>query len=327
MGTTTTRITAEDFLTPPEFSRWTLATSLAGRIGGVRLELAPSRDETSFSQCYQQIPLRVLPPFRFGPGQPSLVYLLNPTAGLMDGDAHLIEIRARGGARALVTGQSATRIHPASHGFSTQQWHIHVEGDAVLVVLPGPAIPFQGTRYYQHVRIDLENGGRLIWGDLWYAGRYARGEISERFQFETLIQDFTVHRGRHLVFRDRFAWQGPWDAEAATWHFGTHNCCGSLFVTGNIEESLIAEKKDRQMSLFPTKAGDTCLRWLGSSQNVAEGLVTTALKIAGILSGGQSSKPWLLPFHHLAPNHWFVPAYSLSLRELTRDSTSDTSLR
>src|ERR1700687_2978534 len=119
MGATTARITAEEFVTPPEFSRWSLATQSAGRIGGVRLELAANSEETQLSQCYQQIPLRVLPPFRFGPGKPSLLYLLNPTAGLMDGDAQLIHIRADRGSRAVVAGQSATRIHPAVHGFST----------------------------------------------------------------------------------------------------------------------------------------------------------------------------------------------------------------
>src|SRR5205823_8636857 len=192
MGASAARITAEDFLTPPEFARWSLATQPAGRLGGVRLQLEADSGKTKLTQCYQQIPLRVLPPFRFGPEQPSLIYLLNPTAGLMDGDAHLMHIHACQGSRTVVVGQSATRIHPAVQSFSMQQWHVHVETGAVLVVLPGPAIPFRGARYAQRVRIDLKKDAGLIWGDLWYSGRYARGEASEQFQFETLIQDFTV---------------------------------------------------------------------------------------------------------------------------------------
>ena len=156
MGAAAARITAEDFLTPPEFARWSLATQPAGRIGGVRLQFEADSEETKLTQCYQQIPLRVLPPFRFGPGQPSLVYLLNPTAGLMDGDAHLMHVQACEGSRTVVVGQSATRIHPAVQSFSMQQWHIRVERGAVLVILPGPAIPFRGARYVQRVRIDLE---------------------------------------------------------------------------------------------------------------------------------------------------------------------------
>ena len=105
MGTTPARITAEDFVTPPELARWSLASPSAGRIGGVRLELKANSEETKLGQCYQQIPLRVLPPFHFGNGQPCLLYLLNPTAGLMDGDGQLVQIRAGSGTRAVVIGQ------------------------------------------------------------------------------------------------------------------------------------------------------------------------------------------------------------------------------
>src|SRR5438105_1126800 len=134
------RITAADFVTPPELRAWRLAADPAGRIGGVRLELVATAAGTRLHAAYQQVPLRVLPPFTFGDGQPSLLYLLNPTAGLMDGDGQLVQIRAGAGSRAVVVGQSATRIHPALAGFCSQQWHVSVERGAVLVVLPGPAI-------------------------------------------------------------------------------------------------------------------------------------------------------------------------------------------
>ena len=306
MGAAAARITAEDFLTPPEFARWSLATPPAGRIGGVRLHLEANSDETKLTGCYQQIPLRVLPPFQFGPSQPALIYLLNPTAGLMDGDAHLMHIHACQGSRAVVVGQSATRIHPALQSFCIQQWHVRVETGAVLVILPGPAIPFRGCRYAQRVRIDLEKDAGLIWGDLWYAGRYARGEASEQFQFETLIQDFTVFREGQLAFRDRFVWQGPWDMKKAIWHFGTHPACGSLFVTGGVKEAILKESREYQRALFLTGDGDSCLRWLGPSEIVTKDLVETGLLLAASLAGGDGS-PWLLPSHDLAPNHWFLP--------------------
>ena len=78
MGADPVRITDADFLTPPEFRGWRLAASEAGRVGGVRLELVPRGSGTGLGACYQQVPLRALPPFPFGAGSPSLVYLLNP---------------------------------------------------------------------------------------------------------------------------------------------------------------------------------------------------------------------------------------------------------
>jgi urease accessory protein len=281
-------------VTPPELAAWSLAANGAGRIGGVRLELLADSTGTRLGACYQQVPLRVLPPFRLGSQGASLVYLLNPTAGLMDGDGQLVQLTAEPGTRAVVTGQSATRIHPSLQGFSTQQWEVRVASGAVLVVLPGPAIPFQGCRYFQRVAIDLEEGANLIWGDLWFAGRYERGDSSERFQFRAMIQEMTVRRTGRLVFRDRFCWQGPWDAETAAWHFGGHPASGSLFVTGTVEDN-------GSTARFVTAAGDTCLRWCGESEEVVTELVRVALAVASQKSGcAWPAQP------DLGPNHWFT---------------------
>src|SRR5690348_5571862 len=135
MGAEPTRITAADFVIPPEFRGLSLAANEAGRIGGLRLELVTHDGEARLGPCYQQVPLRVMPLFHFPGAQPALLYVLNPTAGLLDGDGHLIELTARAGTRALVVGQSATRIHPCHRGFATQQWVVRVEAGATLVVL------------------------------------------------------------------------------------------------------------------------------------------------------------------------------------------------
>jgi len=293
MGAPSDRITAADFVTPPELAGWKLAARDAGRIGGVRLELCAGPSGTWFAACYQQVPLRVLPPFHFGADKPTLVYLLNPTAGLLDGDAQLVRLAAEARTRTVVTGQSATRIHPALNAFSTQQWHIEVAEGAILVVLPGPAIPFQGCRYYQRVRIELEEGAHLVWGDLWFAGRYARGQESERFRFQMIVQDMTVRRAGQLVFRDRFCWRGPWNESTAAWHFGIGPACGTLFATGKIEP-------DDGAARFTTAAGDTCIRWCGESETVIEGLVKSAFRASAM----HNARAWLAP-NDLAPNHWF----------------------
>src|SRR5208282_6075331 len=148
-------------------------------------------------------PPQVLPPFQFPGELASLVYLLNPTAGLLDGDGHLVEIDARPGSCAVVTGQSSTRIHPAVRSFATQQWRVKAAADSQLVLLPGPNIPFRGCRYHQKAAIDLDRSARLIWGDIWTPGRYARvGQEAEFHQFERIVQDLEVRRDGALVFRD-----------------------------------------------------------------------------------------------------------------------------
>jgi urease accessory protein len=171
------------------------------------------------------------------------------------------------------------------------------------VVLPGPAIPFQGCRYYQRVEVDLAEGAALVWGDVWLAGRYARGAASEQFRFQTLIQELTVRRGGLAVFRDRFCWQGPWDQETAAWHFGGAAACGALFATGTLRN--MPEPASVQRALFPTAFGDTCVRWHGPPQAVTACVVRTALQAAAWCAGPGPAEPWLLSTPDLAPNHWF----------------------
>lgn len=297
------RITAGDFHTPPEFSDLRLAPPSSAQVGGVRLELRAA-GTTRLGACYQQIPLRVLPPFHFASEPAALLYLLNPTAGLMDGDGHLLHLHAQVGVRALVTGQSATRIHPALRSFATQQWRIRVEDDAQLVVLPGPAIPFRGCRYYQRVRIDLAERARLIWGDIWLPGRYARGELSEFHQFERIVQDLEVRREGDLIYRERFDWRGPWDEEMVRWHLGEQSASGSLFATGPMS-GLASPAGEMERAVLALAGGATCVRWCGSPAEIIREVVHTALRQAATEAGASSDHPWLLPSHHLAPNHWF----------------------
>jgi urease accessory protein len=251
--------------------------------------------------------MRLFPPFDMSGEPASLLYLINLTAGLMDGDAHLITIAAREGTRAVVTGQSATRIHPALESHATQQWALDVEDDACLVVLPGPAIPFRGSRYYQRSRVELAPRARLIWGDIWFPGRYERGALSERFQFERIVQDFEVRRSSRLIYRDRFRWDGPWTPEEACWHFGENLAVASLFLAGPIPDERVVPEPGTATarSFFTLGEHISCVRWCGAPQTVTSNLVHTALLLASLWTEGPGAPPWLLASGSLAPNHWF----------------------
>jgi urease accessory protein len=311
VGSRATRITREELVRSPEFRGLDPVEHQAARVGGARIELVRDGEATRLGVCYQQVPLRVMPPFVFDNEPASLLYLINLTAGLLDGDGHLIEIAARRGARALVTGQSATRVHPAVASYATQQWTIEVEDDACLVVLPGPTIPFRGSRYFQRARAELAPSARLIWGDIWLPGRYDRGALSERFQFDRIIQDFEARRAGRLVYRDRFVWDGPWAAEDAQWYFGGALAAASLFVAGPMPAALPAAGPDLRRSVFPLENGEHCVRWCGQPAAVTADLVRIALRLAGHWTVGPEASPWLLASSGLAPNHWFsTPAES-----------------
>jgi urease accessory protein len=248
-----------------------------------------------------------MPPFALDHEPASLLYLLTLTAGLMDGDAHLVELAAGPGTRAVVTGQSATRVHPAVSSFATQKWDVRVAEDAMLVVLPGPTIPYAGARYYQRGRAELARTSRLAWGDLWLAGRYARGSLSERFAFDRIVQDFEVRREGRLLYRDRFRWDGPWTPDEASWHFGGGLAAGSLFLSEPpaAPPPTPDPATGLRQAAFTLDSGATCLRWCGPPAAVTAALVAAALGAAGAWTGGPDAPPWLLQSSALSPNHWF----------------------
>jgi urease accessory protein len=300
MGEFPARIVAEDFVTPPELSAWSLSREGTGRIGGARLKFGVVNGVSRLTSVYDQIPVRALQ-LHLGPNEPAFVYLLNPTAGLLDGDAHRIDLHAGPNTHAVVAGQSATRIHPSVKSFSTQQWNVTVADGAVLVVLPGPAIPFAGSRFFQRVHIKLAENARIIWGDLWFAGRYARQKASERFQFDSLIQDMQVHRNGQLVYRDRFHWHGPWNGSDADWHFGGQPAVGTVYFSGPPPRLPMPAKTNVATGIFTTAAGDTCFRFTGSSESIIRQVVATSLKAASACIN-QAERPLL---QYLGRTHWF----------------------
>jgi urease accessory protein len=300
MGEFPARIVAEDFVTPPEFSNRSLSTEGTGRIGGARLTFEIRGGVTCLSHVYDQIPLRALQ-LHLGPDEPAFVYLLNPTAGVLDGDAHRIEIHAGTNTQAVVAGQSATRIHPSINGFTTQQWDVTVADGAVLVVLPGPAIPFAGSRFFQRVRVKLGENARIIWGDLWFAGRYSRQDASERFQFDSLIQDMQVHRNGKLVYRDRFHWHGPWNESNASWHFGHQPAAGTVYYSGPSHHLPTPPETEVATAILTTAGGDTCFRCTGSSESIVRQVAATSLQIASTCIN-QAEKSLL---QHFGRTHWF----------------------
>ena len=215
MGARAVRITREELLTPPEFRGLHPAEHPAGRVGGARIELMSAGGQTCLGRCYQQIPIRVMPPFHLDAEPAALLYLITLTAGLLDGDGHRVELTARRGTRAVVTGQSATRVHPARGRLRHSAVGRGGRGRRLPGRPAGTSDPVPRQPLLPGGRVELAPRARLIWGDIWLPGRYERGALSERFQFDRIVQDFEVRRDGRLVYRDRFRWDGPWTPEDA----------------------------------------------------------------------------------------------------------------
>ena len=205
-----------------------------------------------------------MPPFVIDSEPASLLYLINLTAGLLDGDGHLIEIDGQG-------GHAGRRDRPVGHPHSPGRRTAMPPSNGPSTSRTTPAWSScparrsrsRGSRYFQRGRVELAPRARLIWGDIWLAGRYDRGELSERFQFERIVQDFEARRAGRLVYRDRFRWDGPWTADDADWYFGGALASASLFIAGPVPETLPEAGPALRRSVFRLDTGESCMRWCG----------------------------------------------------------------
>lgn len=132
-----------------------------------------------------------------------VVNIVNPTAGLFDGDEIDCRIRVETGAHLVLTTPSANRVYKARQpdraAVLTQSYH--VASGAFLEFYPELLIPQAGARYRQQTELHVESGGRLLFFEWLAPGRVASGEV---FQFDELVWDTDVFFADRLVARERY---------------------------------------------------------------------------------------------------------------------------
>ncbi len=180
-----------------------LATHGATRLSG-HLELVAAMDaegRTFLRHQSFQAPVHLGKGYT-DPGTGGLaVNIVNPTAGLLDGDRLRIEVKVGGGARLLLTTPSASRAHTMRQGHAevTQEFRVNPGGS--LEWWPEVLIPQRGARYHQHTCVRLGDTAELIYQETLAPGRVASGEA---FAYDELRWKTDIWRGDRLVVRERF---------------------------------------------------------------------------------------------------------------------------
>ena len=128
--------------------------------------------------------------------------VVNPTAGILEGDRLESSISVDVGAALLVTTPSASRLFRMTEGgHATGRQHFAVARDATLEVFPEPIVPHRGSTYFQETTIDAAEGSTLLFIDQLMPGRLAHGEA---WSWDRLVLGLTVRRAGELVLRERF---------------------------------------------------------------------------------------------------------------------------
>ena len=127
--------------------------------------------------------------------------VVNPTAGILEGDRLESSIAVDVGAALLVTTPSASRLFRMTEGgHATGRQHFAVARDATLEVFPEPIVPHRGSTYFQETTIDATEGSTLLFIDQLMPGRLAHGEA---WSWDRMVLGLTVRRGGELILRER----------------------------------------------------------------------------------------------------------------------------
>ena len=167
-----------------------------------------------------------------------LVQVVNPTAGILEGDSLTSDIAVERDAALLVTTPSASRAFKMKDGSAECRQHFKVDRGGWLEVLPEPLVPHRGCRYRQSTTIEVEPGGGLFYVDLLMPGRVGHGEA---WSWEKLTLETEVRAAGELVLRERFEQSGAeLKALAALSGSGAKACFGNALLIAEGEAPWLA---------------------------------------------------------------------------------------
>ena len=171
-----------------------------GRDGALALSLERRGPRTVLAGCRSTLPLQVLAPVALE-DPAAVVWMLNPTGGLLGGDRLAIAVDAAPRAHAVLTTPSASRVYRAPAEPTVQRVDIRLGAGAMVEWVPDHTIPYAGSDFRQAIDVELGEGARLILLDAFAAGRIAHGEA---WAFRRLESAVTVRDRQGLVLHDRF---------------------------------------------------------------------------------------------------------------------------
>ncbi|UQN05294.1 urease accessory protein UreD [Deinococcus sp. QL22] len=170
------------------------------RTGLLHLTFEERRGKTVLTRDLQKAPLMIIRPFELPCGT-LMVFVVNPTGGVLGGDHSEIVAEVGAGAQTLILTQSATRLQPSPSGaVATQHIRFTVAAGGRLEYYPERTLPFAGSAFHQTVRADLEDGAELGLSETLSSGRVHMGE---RLAFAEYRSRVEVWRGGERLYLDQ----------------------------------------------------------------------------------------------------------------------------
>lgn len=194
------------------------APEAIGRHARLELVFEARRGRTVLAHSYAEPPFRIGRTFEIDDA--AYVIIVCTGAGVFAGDTLRQTIRVGGGARVVLTSQSALQVHPSAASSAALIGHDYLVEDAgELHCHWDPVIPFADARLAQRFDLRIARSSRLYWSDALMAGRVSRGEA---WRFQSLAHELRLRVGSSLAYLERYtlaparrAVERPWTAAGA----------------------------------------------------------------------------------------------------------------
>jgi len=179
----------------------------------LRLVFRARDGRTYLAEQHAQAPLGIIRPFPLADGS-ALLQIIHVAPGIMGGDEYRLDVRVEAGARVILTGTSATKLHPARPAAcATQRAHFTVMDGGALEYYPGLTIPFADAEFAQTLDVVLAPGAKFGFLEQWAMGRTERGEC---LAFRRLSSRTSIVRGGVPCYCDALELRPP-EASPAGW--------------------------------------------------------------------------------------------------------------
>ena len=146
-----------------------------GKLGYLRLDFR--RDEnlgrTVLADLDRRAPMIAQKALYWEESQPDMacVITITSTGCVVQGDRMALDVHARRNSRALVTTQSATKVHVMDHNHACQLQRFHLEEGSWLEYVPDPLILHRHSRYVQDTWVTLPESACFLYGEMLVPGR------------------------------------------------------------------------------------------------------------------------------------------------------------
>jgi len=220
-----------------------------GKVGYLRIKLEKDskKNKTVITDQYSQVPLYTQKALYYDEFLPTManLFIMSPSGGILQGDRYRMDITLTNQAVCHITTQGATRIYKMNSNYATQLINITANKGCYLEFIPDQLIPYQNSRYYQKVELNIEDSATLVYSEILTPGRAAMGEF---FSYDTCYLKTICSDNKKIKFIDNFLLEPQKQKITTLGIFGNHTVLASIYIISK-DNSILQIKEKINLTL------------------------------------------------------------------------------